>query len=255
MQRAAADCRAIFEIGTEWKRYQFTLEPQRWTGGPDSNRKPVVDTYYLRLITPALKRWKTIWLDGIQVEMGPVTPYTAPEPVSFGFSIDRGIAVYHPDEIPQIVLHAAGKGIAGQSVKVQMDELISGTKEPARELLLAADGDADHGQVAIPLSPQPRGCYRITASTLDGKVVQSRGYGVIASLANRPHDHRAFLVAASKLFRVPGVFPRMAFPWDRPIHSLRRISAPMRCLDWHAILGGVGGMRIGRIHPRCWIRW
>ena len=181
-----------FEIGSEWKRYQFTLAPRRWTGQSDSNRTSVAGTYYLRLITPALKPWKTIWLDGIQVEMGPVTPYAAPEPTSLAFSIDRQIAVYHLEEIPQIVLHAASKGIAGQSVKVQLEELISGTKEPAQELVLLADGDANHGQATIPLSPRPRGCYRITASTADGKYIQSRGYGVIVSLADRPHDQRAF---------------------------------------------------------------
>jgi hypothetical protein len=201
-----------FEIGTEWKRYQFTLAPRQWAGKSDSNRTAVPNTYYLRLILPALKPWKTIWLDGLQVEAGPVTPYAAPQPISLAFSIDRQIAVYHPKEIPEIVLHAAGKGIAGQAVNVQLEELISGTKQPAQELVLAADGDADHGEVPIPLSSRPRGCYRITASTLDGKFVQSRGYGVIVSLANRPHAQQAFFGGSIETFQSARGFPEDGIP-------------------------------------------
>ena len=201
-----------FQIDSDWKRYEFTIEPQHWTGARDSGRAPVDGLYYLRLILPAMKPWKTIWLDGIQVEMGPVTDYKPPAPESLAFSIDRTLAVYHPDEVPRVILHAAGPGIAGQTVTVQLEELLSGEKETPMQLQLASDGDSDHGQVAIPLSARPRGCYRLTARTADGKAVQYRGYGVIESLADRPHAQRVFFGGSIEAFQCARSFSADGLP-------------------------------------------
>jgi hypothetical protein len=201
----AAIAGRTFRISGEWERYSFTIRPQVWTSSPDSGRSSVEGVFFLKLLVPALKPWKTLWLDGIQAQLGPVTPYAPPSTESLAFSIDRTIAVYHPDEVPRIVLHAAGPGIAGQVVKVQLEELLSGDKEPVMQLKLGADGDSDHGQVLVPLSPRPRGCYRLTAWTGDGKAVQYRGFGVIESLANRPHAQRAFFGGSIETFQcAPG---------------------------------------------------
>lgn len=179
-----------FTLTDQWVRYEVTKTPLTWVFPPSDVLTPYV--YYLSMTTPALKPWGTIWIDAVQVEMGPVTPYAQVNAVDLAFTNERALKVYFPNEPVHFTLRAAGKSIVRQSVTLQVEELLTGTTEPTQNLQLISEGDEDHGRVEINLPPYSRGCYRLTARTADGRTVQYQGFGVIVPLRDRPHEQRAF---------------------------------------------------------------
>ncbi len=204
-----AICQGSATLTKDWQRFHVMVTPPQWYFPGNAGLR---DTFYVQIVVPSTTPWKTIWLDGVQLEHGGLTPYNNPAPVDLAFTTDRHIKLYHADEVPQIVLHAAGKDITAQPVTVQVEELFTQHKEPLLHLPLTPGVDADHGSVTIPLKPEPRGLYRLTARMADGRGFQQVAYGVIKSMAGRPHDQAAFFGGSIESIFSATISPSWGFP-------------------------------------------
>ena len=221
-----------------WKRFQVNKAPEPWF---NSDGEAAKGRYYVELRVFSPSPWKNVWIDGIQLEEGGLSDYNNPAPVDLAFEMDRDLKVYHPGETPKLVLTAAGKGVAGTGVKVQFEEMFSGRKDAEETIQLAADGDADHAMAVIPLKPQPRGLYRISARTADGKGVQYQVYGVIEPMGGRPKSARSFFGGSIENIMplagspgLPGTREHSICAWSRDPDKLLALARDIGWGWWHA---------------------
>ncbi len=184
-----AICSGSATLRRHWRRFHVTVTPARWYYPSNAG---IRDVFYVQIIVPSTKPWRTIWLDAIQLEHGPLTAYHNPASVDLAFTTNKHIKVYYPNQIPRIILHAAGRDVTAQPVLVQREELFSHHQFPVMKLRLRRGVDADHGAVRIPLKPEPRGLYRLTARMANDRGFQQVVYGVIKPLGSRPHADAAF---------------------------------------------------------------
>ena len=152
-------------ISGDWQRFHTTANPIKWFFPENSGVK---DVYYVKFVIPATAKWKSVWIDAVQVEYGGLSAYEDSRPFEMAFEMDREFKVYHPEETPGLTLHAAGPDVAGRKVQVVCEDLFAQSKEAAIEVVLKADGDNDHAKVQIPTTPRCRGSYRYTASIEGG---------------------------------------------------------------------------------------
>ncbi len=196
-----------------WKRFHVTVTPKRWYY---PNFAGMRNAFYVQIVVPSTRPWKTIWIDAVQLQHGGLTPYVNPARFDLAFTCNRLIKVYTPAEVPQIVLHAAGKNVTAQPVVITEEELFSHREFPALTLHLKPTINANHGSVVIPLKPEPRGLYRLTARMADGQGFQQIAYGVIKPLGRRPHADAAFFGGSIACIMSSTVAPYWGFG---PNHS------------------------------------